>query len=591
MVMLKRVLLGLWTIGFAVAALMPTRALAWGGVEGGVVGDQGFYWFAPGQVWIFPHTLGNIDNRVMLQLGSPDNLPLEGSGVAGLFELQNQLPIQNEAGMGFTLELMENLNIGVWISAFTPAVGDFIDDAIVATQWDTYVGDPAAIDNQTDDLEDHDPFDPAGGSLVGTVGDDLAGPGRKLDAFASYWLPDLKVEAGAHLWYGSTHHKLKRDEHVGPIDIDEDSDPASGDTVGEEETIDVNESVFRMRETGVGIGAGYTGIENLRADAGLEFGMVGITWNPSDYDGQIDKYLDAGGKSLAANLRAHYQLSDKLTVGGFFRVATQGLSFEPLKQRDGGNLPGYLDDEDDTLGNPNGSYPTGTGDPDDSLNELTPVEGTKYETNQTNMQIAGIARWTPNSRVKLYTGIGFVRDSSVTKTSIGDDKWFSEETSAFSTLPFINVGFEGKVFEHMDLMLGAVKRWRGETRKNHFFDDRIPDNSEGPGGVDPADPQADFTNENRRDIEETASVDRSQTQLMVGTRIHYGPIQVVGQIQPNNLLDGPFLASGVDNPLFIWMNLIYDWDYDTDIVSGNGSIMGGAADPHKPGKSKKDVDG
>jgi hypothetical protein len=132
-------------------------------------------------------------------------------------------------------------------------------------------------------------------------------------------------------------------------------------------------------------------------------------------------------------------------------------------------------------------------------------------------------------------------------------------------------------------MMGAVKRWRGVTVKNHALDERIPSNgdAQGPEGTGTTQGDEDNTNKNRREIEEKAGVDASQTEIFLGTRIHYGPLQIVGRMDPGFLLRGLYFLSGGSGDLFAWVNLIYDWDYDSDVASGNGLIVGGSPSPHK----------
>src|SRR4051794_1271444 len=98
---------GIIMLGLAV----PNLALAQTSVEGSLIGDQNFYWMVPGQVWIFPHTLGNVDNRVALQVGQTPSSP-SGAGAASLV---NAVPAQVAPGGGFIIEPMQNFNIGLWI--------------------------------------------------------------------------------------------------------------------------------------------------------------------------------------------------------------------------------------------------------------------------------------------------------------------------------------------------------------------------------------------------------------------------------------------------------------------------------------------
>ncbi|MBI3179170.1 MAG: hypothetical protein HYZ27_05880 [Deltaproteobacteria bacterium] len=153
---------------------VPTGALALTSVEGAVIGDQGYYWFTPAESWIFPHRIGNIDNRVMLQWGA--------STPVNLYNLES---IQRQIGGGFVLELMDNMNLGLWVSEYTPGMAGFVQRGINETSFG--LGNSAAANP---DLEagNVDPYD--GGVEAG----------RKLDLFASFWLPDAALEAGARLW-------------------------------------------------------------------------------------------------------------------------------------------------------------------------------------------------------------------------------------------------------------------------------------------------------------------------------------------------------------------------------------------------------
>lgn len=564
----KSLLATFTAVGMALVA--PGTALAFTSVEGAVIGDQGFYWTVPGESWIFPHRIGNIDNRVMLQW---DAAP--GSTPAG--PLFNQLDVQNSRGGGLVLELMPDFNLGLWVSEYGGAWGfngttNFFDRAIGETGWTGASG--------VDDLVGiADPY---------ATG---ASAGRKLDLFASYWLPDSGLETGLHLSWASTHRKVKPDESLGPVDIDTDSDTTTtttGFAPGADDELAIAEGKYSLSDLGIGLGGAYTGMENLRADLGLNFNILSAGYSPNG----IDNYLDAGGLGLDLDARVHYALSDAWTVGAFVRFARTGLHFEPQKQRDGGDLPEAATLDDATasgLPTPSGGGiasgpsrdPAGTG-------ELTPVQGTKYEESNSNFQIAFLGRYQPLSRVKLYGALGFNRVAQTNKLSVGDN-WYEETSTINSTLPFIHVGFEGKVFENLDMFLGAVKRWNGTTSADHFFDGRIPDNGEGEGGVDPAAGNADNTNANRRDIQEESNVDASQTRFLLGARVHYGPVAIVGQVDPGLLLRGLYFLSGSPGNTFLWASLTYDWDYDQDIKSGNGTITGGAPSPHDaaPGAEMK----
>ena len=108
----------------AVVLALPMQAQALTTAEGAVIGDQGFYWFTPAESWIFPHRIGNTDNRVMIQW---DDAPATFSGnpapwyntagrvapdpLSGGFTLTME-SVQTGPGGGFILELMEGMNVG-----------------------------------------------------------------------------------------------------------------------------------------------------------------------------------------------------------------------------------------------------------------------------------------------------------------------------------------------------------------------------------------------------------------------------------------------------------------------------------------------
>ena len=92
------------------------------------------------------------------------------------------------------------------------------------------------------------------------------------------------------------------------------------------------------------------------------------------------------------------------------------------------------------------------------------------------------------------------------------------------------------------------------------------------------------TNANRRLQKTSTSVDdatTSTTSIMLGTRIYYGPVQLVGQLDPSFLTHGPNFLSGQNSNMWFWVSLVYDWDYDKDTESGNGSVKHTPQEPEK----------
>jgi hypothetical protein len=565
------------TVAVAMLAI-PGSAWALTTVEGAAIGDQGFYWTTPAETWIFPHRLGNNDNEVMLQYGAP------GSGVtlynlAGLPSFDGSTAatasIQGGAGGGFVLELMKDLNLGMWFSGYNPQTNGFVTRGINAMGWDTF-----ASPGLTGNLQTNDPHD--GGAAFEA--------GRKLDLFASYWLPDLGVETGLHLSWGSAHHKFKPDDSIGPINIDADSNPATGDTIGVDGSGDklaIKESKYGLTDFGLGLGAGYTGMAGLRADFGVDFNVLGVSWTPNG----ISDYVSASGFGMGLNLRSHFDVSDTITVGGFVRYAQAGMNMSPKRQRDGGNLTKmYTPTDPDILSSLPNPDPTAmpTSDPAAPGNEQSPVAGVKYEESGKHFQVAGLLQVKPNSRAKLYAALGTRYESSLQKLSINGSDWYAQQATSHFTLPFVHVGFEGKVMNHFNMLLGATKQWRGNTVVTSVFDSRIPDNGnpQGPSGTAVTPGMEDRTNANRRLLEtknDTDNLASSTTSLMLGTRIYYGPVQLVGQLDPGFLTHGPYFLSGSPSTMWFWMSLVYDWDYDQDAESGNGTVK------YAPHEAEKEV--
>jgi len=536
------------TFGVALAGLalaIPGVAFAQTSVEGTAIGDQGFYWNTPAEVWIFPHRLGNNDNEVMLQYGAPstDNelynlygLPTYGGSTAASASVQT-----GKAG-GINVEVADHFNVGLWFSEYAAESGAFLGRAIAATGWAGAL--PGGSDPYSATLESS----------------------RKLDLFVSYWLPDAGLETGLRFWWGSAHNHFQRDDSTGYVLIDDDNDPTTDPTEG-----DVTQAKYGLRDWGLALSGGFSGVQGFRADASVDVSMLGVTWDPSGLD---QSYVNAGGMGYGVNLRAHMDMSDKVTVGGFLRYASQSVSMEPLYQRDGGDMyPLFTPDDPGTLPDPSAAAPT-DGDPTDATDTGETRSGIKYTETGRHFQATGLVQYRPTSKVKIYGALGTRREGFKSKTSIGSD-WSYESGTRAWTLPFVNVGFEGQVTNHLSMLMGATKQWRGVTTETSAVDNRIEDNdSDGPAGVDPA-PGSNHTNSTRRQIDTMTSHDdasTSTTSLMLGTRITYGPVQLVGHFDPAYLLRGPYFLSGAGGNMWFWVAMIYDWDYDQDTETGNGTV-------------------
>ncbi len=562
----------LLTVAGLVAALgvlgTTNTASAMTSVEGTVIGDQGFYWDTPAEVWIFPHRMGNIDNRVMLQWAGAPSSPLSRLyNVDGYANSTGVIDsIQKGPGGGFVLELVENLNLGMWISTHSPGHGGFVSRGIAATGWNNYVDGAPIGELQT--------FDAYNASLEA---------GRKIDLFVSYWFPELDIETGLHLWWGSASAGRLPDDSVGPIDLNLDSNIATdydptNHGIGvdaQSDKLKIDESTYGLNDLGFGLGAGWRGIEGFRADLGFNVNLLGVSWEPN----ALDSYADIGGAGFGLNLRSHFDLSDEWTVGGFIRFVSASMSLTPQRQRDGGTLEEpYIPSDTDLLSslpNPSSALPNEFTNPDYAGNEAFPVNGTMYEESNSQIQIAGLVRYTPMSRAKLYGAVGFRRNSVTAKTSVGSI-WYAEENTAWTTLPFFHIGAEGKIFDWLDMFIGASKQWRGETQTSTYFDSRIPDNTNppGPAGTLVTPGQEDNQNTLRREFTDESSLNNattSTTSLMLGARVHHKAFQLMAHVDPNWVLAGPNFLSGQANNMFAWIAIIYDWDYDFDAKYGNGT--------------------
>jgi hypothetical protein len=584
MVAKPRALVGLLAaVTLALLASMPRSADAMTSVEGALIGDQGYYWLTPAEVWIFPHRIGNIDNRVMLQWrDAPTGLPLYNMdgpmafGAGGPTGFTSS--VQRSRGGGFVLELVDNLNLGMWLSAYNPGTGAFVARGVAATDW---------VPNTAEDLVGVDIY----GANAGLEA------GRKVDLFASFWLPDLSIETGLRLWWGSSGASLLNDDSTGPIDIDTDSNPGTTTPAtalaGSEDHLSVAKSKYGLNDFGLGLGAGWAGIEGLRADLGFNLSLFGVGWEPNG----LGNFVDIGGSAIGINLRSHYDLSPAWTVGGFFRFHTNSMGLEPKKHRDGSDMvPLYVPptpDGQQNLPTPTGAPPTEV-DPAALGAEPFPSQGIKYEEGGNQLQVAALVGYKPNSRAKLYGAFGFRRDAASTKLSISRPEWYAESKVSWLTLPFIHVGVEGKIFNWLDLFLGATKQFRGQSTTTEYYDSRIPSDAtyQGPPNPNPtATPGAEGnTNANRRTVTTKSTLDNdftSTTALMLGARVHYKAFDITAQMNPDWLLTGTYALSGTPAAMFGWVAVTYDWDYDSDVTSGNGTSKY-VAKPHEAEKPAYD---
>lgn len=532
----------------AIALVTPRAALALDAVEATVIGDMGPYWFTPAEARTFAHRLPNIDSRVIAQLGAP-NVALTGP-------LYNVVDEQLARGGGFSLPVGP-LHMGIWIQQYAPSMSDFMTNAVASIAgW----GD-ADYDDPNDELAAIDPRLNGGSGL---------NPLRKADLFFAYWFEPLQLETGARLWYGSTFNALEGDDSTGQIGINTDDDGTTG-TNGADENLAVDTSKYVLREMGVSLSAGWRGIPGLRVDAALDVGKLGAGWRPNG----LDDYVDAGGLELGFHARSHYELTREWTVGGFFQWMRQSMSATPLRDRDGGALKAYFNgldpDQAGSLADPSrASQPEG----DPALaGEDGPVKGMTYSEWTQRLQLAALAQFRPNSRATLYSALGWDMRTAGDKLAVDNDAWYDEQKSRLTALPFLHLGMTGRVFSWLDLMMGATKHWASVKNTHKAYDARIPDNGDarGPAGTAPA-AGSDDTNARRREIEEFTANDASTTTLLLGTRLHYEGLQITGHLNPAFLLNGSYVLSGTAAPVWAFISVTYDWDFDSDVEGGNGTM-------------------
>lgn len=589
---LNHYLIGL-TMGLLVG--FCSSAAAFDGGAGTAMGDQGSDFKTGQEVFMFPQGLFNIDERVVLQFVSPD-FTGRALDVSTLFNANpnHELTLYNSGaeelsnGGGFVVALDSNLQVGMWFGLYAPSYGAFLARGMSETGWTNFAGVAG-----NEELEAMDPYAPG------------LEPARKLDLFAAYRLND--VDLGLRLWWGSTSTTYFPDDQFGPVNIDKFSggQVAEGEGLAGEE-VEIAEGSFGLADFGIGFGAGYNGIEGMELDAGVQIGLPFSTYEPN----AMTDFYDFGGHSLKAKLRGMYQVSSDLEVGASVGVNMQSTSFSPLKQRDGGELVDFDPEPLAADGNPifldspgapgstnimpspaqclggdqqytNVHGPQGLQGSEFAGNELCPVFGAKYEEGMSQFDLSFLAKYSPSKRVVLYSALGLGYVGASKKASVGEDKWYIEDSISSLASPFIRAGFQGQVTDWFDVMMGVNRRWQQFSVAREGFDSRIPDDDVGPGenGTTPVGNENNV-NANRRTYNESTSYDASITQASLGLRMHYNGLQLIAHMDASSLFDGIYFISGraADSSPFTWINLIYDWDYMKDANEGNGNF----SSPHAP---------
>ncbi len=543
----------------------PNTVFAYDSVEGASLGDQTPYFNFGGTVFYFPQVLSNVDNRVTLQLGGAP---------AGYMNLR---PEQRSDGVGLSIEPLDGMHFGFWVSEYESSLASsFLNGGVTSTPFggltlDGVIGTvPGWGPTAQGDLVLVD----AANVAAGTDQD----ASRKADLFFALEL-DETLMLGARLWFGSQTYSVAPDDSIGPIDIDRDSQAGTGNAVGAEDSQVVGEGSFGNNDFGLALGATFAGIPSLTLDGALELNFIGIDQSPNGND-----FFSAGGLGFGVNLRGMFDFTESWKIGGFARYARTSLSFEPTTRLDGGNLfPADQNPDADTAGSlptPNRGAPPGPDPDDDGVQNadpgttFVPVQGTQYSASQSELQIAAAGEWHPNSLATLYGSVGLRWDGYGDELAVGSF-WSDAQDVNFFTR-FMNIGVAGHVFSWMDLRIGTSRRWTSATTSVTSQDDRIPDNNDaqGPAGTPVADGNEENTNANRRLVETKTKVDLSnlaaQTRLSVGALIHYRGLQISGELNQGFLTDGLNFISGATNPLYVWVNFVYDWDYEQDAQVGRG---------------------
>ena len=586
-----------------------STAFSFDGGVGTAIGDQGSDFKTGQEVFMFPQGLFNIDERVVLQFVSADFLgraldvsTLLGTNPNHQFTLYNSAAEELANGGGFVVAVDSNLQVGMWVGFYAPTYGAFLARGMNETGWTNFEGV-----NGNEELDDMDPY---------TSGLE---PARKLDLFAAYRLAELDLDLGLRLWWGSTSTSYFPDDQYGPVNVD----PFSGGQVIEGDTelpgdeVEIAEGTFSLNDFGIGLGAGYSAIDGAQIDFGLQFGMPSSTYEPNG----ISDFYELGGHSFKMKVRGMYEISSNLEVGASLGFNSQATSFKPLKQRDGGELVDFDPEPLGADGNPvfldspgasgssnkmpspsqclggdqqysNVHGPQGLQGSEFSGNELCPVYGAQYDEGMSQFDFSVLAKYSPVSRVTLYSalGIGYVAASK--KASVvnnkGTEEWYIEDSISSLATPFIRVGFQGQVSKRFDVMMGVSRRWQQFSRAREGYDSRILDDDIGPGenGTTPVGNENNV-NANRQTYNESASYDASITQASLGLRAHYNGLQLIAHLDADALFNGVYFISGkaAESRPLTWINIIYDWDYEKDGSEGNGTFTS----PHAPRSGLDDV--
>ena len=596
-------------IGLTVGLVLGicSTAFSFDGGVGTAIGDQGSDFRTGQEVFMFPQGLFNIDERVVLQYVSGDFLgraldvsTLMGGNPNHQSTLYNSAAEELANGGGFVVAVDPNLQVGMWVGLYAPTYGAFLARGMNETGWTDFVGV-----NNNEELEGMDPYE--------------AGlePARKLDLFAAYRLDDLDV--GLRLWWGSTSTSYFPDDQYGPVNIDSFSggQAVDGETELPGDEVEIAEGTFSLKDFGIGLGAGYSGLDGARIDFGLQFGMPSSTYEPNG----ISDFYELAGHLFKIKVRGMYEISSNLEVGASLGFNSQGTTFKPLKQRDGGDLvdfdpepleadgnPVFLDSpgasgSSNTMPSPaqclggdqqysNHHGPQGLQGSEFAGNELCPVYGAQYDEGMSQFDFSVLAQYEPVPQVTLYSAVGLGYVAAKKKASVvnnkGNEEWYIEDTISSLATPFIRVGFQGEVTKWFDVMMGVSRRWQQFSVAREGYDSRITDDDIGPGenGTTPVGNENNV-NANRQTYNESSSYDASITQASLGFRAHYSGLQLVAHLDANALFNGVYFISGkaADSSPLTWINIIYDWDYDRDGNEGNGTFTS----PHAPRSAVDDV--
>ncbi|MEE2959995.1 MAG: hypothetical protein VYA34_04560 [Myxococcota bacterium] len=574
--------------------LLP--GLAWGYVadEGVAMGDLGEDFGTPQQLLRYPHQLRSSNQSIYVQwtkgMNGQSFHPYKTISLNDLLNPATQNPSslqsgslllhsENEAmanGLGLVFSPMDNVYVGLWFSDYAPAWGGFVDRGLIGVGWINYVGGGGATD-----FSKIDQYRTAEAGY------------RQFDSSLAYRWSEMDLDLGFRVYGGGSSRSQSPDDSTGPVVVL--SGSQSNPTTSNQFTVfDVATSRYGASDFGFVLGAGFDGVPGLSLDFSVGAEFIGFEYNVNN----IGELVDAGGQGLEFSLRAHYEVNRRFSVGSSLTFEKLGLSFEPLRQRDGGILPVYdfgaidgssLDDPNsgnNTLAGSSGPSGAISGD----VNEIRPVKGTVYQEDLSKLNWSILVGFNPNSRLELLAGVGMSLVNGQVVSGVGG-KWEASSSGGLTAFPHVRIGLNGAITDWLDLMIGlrhGVYSWQ---LKNRAFDDRIPkddqyqtasggvvdDNTSSgasaAGGTQGVTPPAENMNKNRQEKITESTETFTNTDLTLGLKFKFGDFSIMTHLNTDTLFKGLYFlfgesangnASGSETakaPL-VWVGMRYYWGGD-----------------------------